>query len=309
MLIDLTLVLIGIALLYAGGEALVRGAIALAKRIGLSSLAIGLTVVAFATSAPELAATLLASVQGANEIAIGNVMGSNIANIGLILGATALLRPLLAEGRIVRREIPLMILAGGLLYPVFSDGEVSRLEGVVLFTLLVLVVWFQIRGDQLPTVTGEEIEAPGWGLGVSLAVVAGGILLLVGGAKVLVDGAVGLARVAGIPERVIGLTLVAVGTSLPELASSLVAARKGEADIVLGNIIGSNVFNVLCILGVASMVRPIPVTQAALGLDFWVMMFFAFAMLPVLSPRLGLRRWQGVIFLGCYGAYVLTLFL
>ncbi len=271
------LIFLGIFLLYTGGELLVRNASHLARTFGLSSLVIGLTVVAFGTSSPELATTLLSTLEGSPEVAVGNVIGSNIANIELILGLTALIYPLQSARAFIRRELPFMIAVGALLIPVFWDGVATRYEGAALLALLVGYLVYQFwqsgrarragRGEGAEPVTSaggdasSSLEAntetepadtelpatiPLWraGLGVAL-----GIGVLVAGAQALVSGAVTVAQGFGVPERVIGLTLVALGTSLPELASSLVAAVRREADIILGNVVGSNVFNSLAILG------------------------------------------------------------
>ena len=308
MAFDFVMIVLGIGLLYTGGEGLVRGAMHLARRLGLSPLVIGLTVVAFATSSPELAASLTASLEGSPAIAIGNILGSNIANVGLIRGAAALIHPIVASRRLVRQEIPQMLFVCALVYPVFSDGLVSRFEGLLLLVFLAVLVFFQVRGGSEPA--GAEVpavDAP-WSYPKSLVAVAVGIGLLVAGAHAMVTGAVDVARAFGISERVIGLTLVALGTSLPELASSLVAARRGESDLILGNIVGSNVFNVLCILGCTSLVGPIPVPPGSLGLDFWVMLGFSLLMIPLLSARFPPGRLRGLVFLALYAIYAGMLF-
>ena len=321
------LILLGVALLYAGGELLVRNASHLARTFGLSSLVIGLTVVAFGTSAPELATTLLSTLGGSPEVAIGNVIGSNIANIGLILGLTALVYPLQSARRFVRRELPFMIVVGGLLFPVFWDGTVTRYEGAGLLALLIAYLGYQFRRDattnqdesadrpenqiasgDAPEASAAEpaITVPIWraGLGVAL-----GIGILVAGAQALVSGAVTVAQSFGVPERVIGLTLVALGTSLPELASSLVAAVRREADIILGNVIGSNIFNSLAILGVTALVYPVRVEYANVQLDLWVMLGLSVFVLPLMLRRYRLGRRGGVVLLTLYAAYMVFLFL
>lgn len=297
----------GVALLYLGGELLVRGAVKLARRLGLSSLVIGLTVVAFGTSSPELAATLAASLGGSPAVALGNVVGSNLANLGLILGASALVLPLAAGGRIVRREVPLMVLVATLLLPLGFDGTYGRFEGLFLLALLALYVALLLRQAEAPEVVEEyrsrygRDHRPLWR---SVAAVALGIGALIAGARLLIAGAVALARGFGVPEAVIGLTLVAVGTSLPELASCLVAAARRESNIVLGNLIGSSVFNVLGILGVTALVRPLDLPFAAIRLDFWVMIAFSLAIAPLLLTGWRLSRLEGAVLLAAYGAYV-----
>jgi cation:H+ antiporter len=305
--IDVALIAAGVVLLYGGGELLVRGAVGLARRFGLSPMVIGLTVVAFGTSSPELAATLAASLRGSPEVALGNVVGSNIANLGLILGASALVFPLAARGRFVRREVPFMILVSALLLPLGFDGVYGRLEGLLLLALLALYLRVLLRAKEPVEVVEEFREEfgdgrpPAWRAWVE---VAAGLVLLVAGARLLVDGAVSLARGLGVPETVIGLTLVALGTSLPELASCLVAAFRKEGDIVLGNLIGSNVFNVLAILGTAALVRPLALPFAALRSDFWVMIGFSVAIVPVLALRGRIGRLAGGALLAAYAGYV-----
>ncbi len=300
--------LIGVALLYGGGELLVRNAVHLARRFGVSSLVIGLTVVAFGTSSPELAATLIANLQGAAGVALGNVIGSNIANIGLILGMTALAYPLVASRSFMRRDVPLTLAVALILFPLFWDGQLGRVEAAILLTALLAYLWFLFRYDEIPH--GEALEkatpsVPTWRalLGAGL-----GIALLVVGARALVEGAVAIAESFGVSERVIGLTLVAVGTSLPELASSLVAALRRQTAIILGNIAGSNVFNILAILGVTAFVKPLPGTLAELSFDLWVMAGFSVLLALLMARGLRLGRLGGGVLLLSYGAYVVTLF-
>ena len=318
------LIFLGVVLLYAGGELLVRNASHLARTFGLSSLVIGLTVVAFGTSAPELATTLLSTLGGSPEVAVGNVVGSNIANIGLILGLTALVYPLQSARAFIRRELPFMIVVVGLLFPIFWDGAVTRYEGAGLFALLVGYLGYQFRRSEdanhdvnqnvdgdVPTTSETTVETeaatiPIWraGLGVAL-----GIGILVAGAQALVSGAVTVAQSFGVPERVIGLTLVALGTSLPELASSLVAAVRREADIILGNVVGSNIFNSLAILGVTALVYPVRIEYADVQLDLWVMLGLSVFVLPLMLGRYRLGRRGGAVLLTLYTAYMVFLFL
>jgi cation:H+ antiporter len=311
---DALLIAGGIVLLYAGGELLVRNASALARAWGLSPMVIGLTIVAFGTSAPELAASLTASLQGSPEIALGNVVGSNSANIALILAVTALLHPLRAQASFLRREVPIMVGASGLLALMLLGGTIGRIEGAVLVLLLIAYLWTLFRGDELPGVEEEFREAYGgpaaraapW---AALAGAAVGLASLVAGAQSLVAGATSLARGLGVPELIIGLTLVAVGTSLPELATSVIAALKGEPDIALGNVVGSNVFNVLGIVGVTSLVRPIAVPFASVGLDLAMMIGFSVLLVPFLVTGLRLGRREGAVLLATYVGYVAFLYL
>ena len=291
-----------------------RGSINLARAVGLRPMVIGLTVVSFGTSSPELASTLAAALQGAPAVAFGNVVGSNIANLGLILGLSALLWPLSTTARFLRREVPLMLAASLLLLVLVPGGEISRFEGAVLLALLVLFLTFLLRAEpERKAVRAEfvreygEHRAP---LGRSLFFIVVGIALLILGAKALVTGAIGVARVHGISERVIGLTMVALGTSLPELASSIVAAVKKEGDIVLGNLIGSNVFNILCILGATAVAAPVEVVVTrATWVDLGVMLAVALLTWLFLATRLRLDRWEGAVLLASYCGYTLWLFL
>ncbi len=310
------LVALGITLLYLGGEALVRGSVSLARAMGLSPLVIGLTVVSFGTSSPELASTLAATLEEAPAVAFGNVVGSNIANIGLILGLTALVWPLRTQARFLRREVPFMLAASGLLFPLAADGRIGRLEGMALFGLLIwfLVHLLRAKKDPDPEVR-EEFETE---FGTSarqrrrvpkaIGLVVLGLVLLVVGAESLLRGGLAIAREVGISERVLGLTLVALGTSLPELAASIVAALKREGDIVLGNIVGSNVFNVLCILGLTSIVRPVHLDWGSSWPDLVVMLGLSAIVWPFLATRLKLERWEGVLLLGGYVLYTAFLF-
>lgn len=312
-LLSFALVALGIVLLYGGGEALVRGAVDLARTLGLSSMVIGLTVVAFATSAPELAATLMATLQEAPDLAIGNALGSNIANLGLILGIAALVAPLQAKAQFLKREIPLLLGATLVLYPIMGDGMIGRVEGAILMLMLGGYLYLLLNENE-PIEVHEEFQASAdrkadqRSIVVAMSMVAGGVGLLVLGAWSLVTGAVQIALAMGLPERVVGLTMVAFGTSLPELASSIVAARRKEGDIVLGNIIGSNVFNILCILGITSMIHPIPVSTETQRVDYWVVLGFSVIVIPLLLPRLRLGRWQGAFLVLLYCGYMAWLF-
>ena len=273
MIVALTFA-VALVLLYLGGESLVRGASSLAARLGVSRLAVGLTVVAFGTSAPELAVSLRAALRGAGDIAIGNVVGSNIANLTLILGLAALARPVAVEARLVRRDVPIMVAASALLVAALLGGVVSRLEGAGLAAGLVAFVTTTLRlarGETAPVRTELAAAAPERPRPAAVAggLVIVGLVALAGGGHLLIDAAVTMARSWGVSEATIGLTVVAVGTSLPELGTSLIAARRGQGDIAIGNVIGSNIFNVLGIMGVTAVVqplRPIGITWLDLGL-------------------------------------------
>ncbi|WMT55911.1 calcium/sodium antiporter [Truepera radiovictrix] len=310
---DLLFIVLGIFLLYVGGESLVKHSSLLAQRFGVRPLVIGLTIVAFGTSAPELAASLTAALRGAPEIALGNVIGSNIANVGLILALTALVYPLRTEAAFLRREMPVMIGVAALLILLFLNGALGRLEGALLVGLMGVYLWVLFSRQEAPETElefaaeyGAKDAAPLWRsvFGTLL-----GLALLVAGAQLLVAGATALARLFGVPELIIGLTLVAVGTSLPELATSVIAALKREPEIALGNIVGSNIFNVLLILGATALVQPIGVPYRSVALNLWLMLGFSAALLLFLMTGLRLGRREGGLLLAAYALYVGYLYL
>ncbi|MEM7585874.1 MAG: calcium/sodium antiporter [Acidobacteriota bacterium] len=309
MLLSLVLVLIGIAMLYQGGEMLVDNSIKLARNFGVSSLVIGLTVVAFATSAPELATTLSAAFQGSPDMAIANILGSNIANVGLILGVAALIVPLTVTFRFIRREVAFMVFVTILIYPILATrANVDRFEGLFLVLMLAIFIATQLREtkgkeDADPTPTVEHVP-----VSRLLLLITAGVALLVLGAQSLVYGASDIARAMGVTDRVIGATLVALGTSLPELAAAVVAARRNEGDLVLGNVIGSNIFNLLCILGITSMVHPIQVAGKILAVDFWVVLGISLLLLAFLAWNRRLVRAEGALLLAAYCGYTYFLF-
>ncbi|MCA9835833.1 MAG: calcium/sodium antiporter [Trueperaceae bacterium] len=298
-------IVLGIGLLYLGGELLVRYASSLALRFNLSPLVIGLTVVAFGTSAPELAATLAASLSGASAIGIGNVIGSNTSNLGLILGLCAIILPLAGQG-VLRRELPIMLFVSLLPFFWFWNGSMGRLDGLIGVSLLIsYLIWtFRTAPAEANDLDKPHI-APLW---LTLIGILGGLTLLVLGAQVLVEGASTLARAMGVPEKVIGLTLVAVGTSLPELASSVVAIIKRQTDLVLGNIIGSNIFNILGILGISSLVKSLPLSFELIRFDLIVMLGFALLTSLFLLSRKQLVRWEGGVLMAGYMGYIVYLF-
>ncbi|MEQ8234673.1 MAG: calcium/sodium antiporter [Gammaproteobacteria bacterium] len=299
---------LGLVLLYFGGEWLVRGAGALAARLGVSPLAIGLTVVAFGTSAPELVVSLAAALDGASDIAVGNVVGSNIANIGLILGIAALIRKLEVHANILRIDTPLMVAVSVLLLVLLADGGVDRTEGIGLALGLLAYIGFTLWQSRRETAATQAEFAAGTPLDHGplwhqLLLVAGGLAALVGGGKVLVIAAVTTATALGVSQAVIGLTIVAVGTSLPELAASIVASLRGQGDIALGNVVGSNIFNTLGILGITAMVTPLPRGEVD-----WVtlsaMLGFAVLLWPLAMSQRHLVRGEGALLLTAYAAYI-----
>ncbi|MHB0983820.1 MAG: calcium/sodium antiporter [Thiobacillus sp.] len=309
---------LGLVALIAGAEAMVRGASRLAASWGIAPLVVGLTVVAFGTSAPEMAVSVGAALSGSSDLAIGNVVGSNIANILLILGISALVAPLLVAEQIIRQEVPIMIGASLLVAVMALDGGIGRVEAALLFALVIAyTVYLVVQSRRASQATEDEfsseIPTSSWdrNWGVQAALVLGGLGLLVLGADWLVGAAVVFARHFGVSDLVIGLTVVAVGTSMPEIATSLIAALRGQRDIAVGNVIGSNIFNLLAVLGAAGMVSAggLSVPEAARNFDLWVMLAVAFACLPILLTGREIARWEGAIFLGYYAAYTLYLVL
>ena len=316
----------GLAALAAGAEGLVRGASRLASRFGVPPLVIGLTVVAFGTSTPEMAVSSLAAVGGQADLAFGNVVGSNIFNVLFILGLSALVAPLVVDSRLVRLDVPVMV-ATALLAAVFSlDGTVGRLDGLLLLALLAGYTAFQVgqarrEGAAVRAEFAQEYgpPAPGDGRGAprrggwlrDAAFVAAGLGLLLVGSDLLVDGSVSLARALGLSELVIGLTVVAAGTSMPELVTSLVATIRGERDIAVGNVVGSNIFNVLGVLGLSAAISPrgVPVPPSALAFDLPVMLAACLACLPIFFTGRRIARWEGALFLGYGLAWMVTLVL
>ena len=318
--LTLVLFLLGLVLLVVGAEILVRGAARLAAAFGIPPLVIGLTVVAFGTSSPELAVSVQSAWNGQPDLAVGNVLGSNIFNVLFILGVSALITPLVVSRQLVRLDVPIMIGVSAALLPLAGDGDISRLDGALLALGLVAYVILQIRLARCEPAAGqdgefaEEYGAPARGakaVVLNLALVIGGLVLLVVGSRWLVDGAVMMARAMGVNELVIGLTIVAAGTSLPEVATSVIAALKGERDIAVGNVVGSNIFNILGVLGTSALVASagLPVSEGARDFDLWVVLAVAVACLPVFFTAGGtIRRWEGLVFLAYYGAYTLYLF-
>lgn len=312
----------GLILLFFGGEGLVRGAASLALRFGISRLLIGLTVVAFGTSAPELVVSINATLEENGAIAVGNVIGSNICNIGLILGLSALISPMRVSSQVLLREAPILLGVSFLSIFFLFDGEIARWEGVLLALGILLYCVTGYLMDRKATAEGapvagsakdegspEEEDAlevptePSKNIWLDLGLIAAGLLFLISGADLFVDGAVALARTWGISEAVIGLTLVALGTSLPELATSVVAATKGESEIAVGNVIGSNVFNLLAVLGIAAMVDPIRAGEIS-RMDLTTMIVMALLLTLLMWLGRSISRWKGAVLLLVYTAYI-----
>ena len=316
-IVDIGLIIGGLVLLVAGGEALVRGAGTLASRAGISPLVIGLVVVSAATSAPEFAVTMGAVLSGEPDIAVGNVVGSNIVNILFILGLSAVISPLIIKRQLVRFDIPIMVGISILLLVVSLDGSVSVLDGFVLLASLGFHTVMSIRLGRKevvdPTAKPDTMPlnskpVPLW---LALILLVAGIALLVAGAQLLVTGAVSIATALGVSSLVIGLTVVAVGTSLPELATSIIALLKGETDMAVGNIVGSNIFNIGMVLGLPAILfgQGIPVAPAAISIDIPLMLATAAALLPLAFTGFVIRRWEGLLFVLLYTAYTVYLVL
>jgi cation:H+ antiporter len=307
---DYLFILVGMVLLYFGGEFLVKNSVALARSWGVSTMVVGLTVVAFGTSSPELAASLVAALQGSPEIAVGNVIGSNIFNILGILGLTSVIAMIKVQSQFIVREVPILLGVTLFCIVLLFDGSLGRLEGLIFFLLLCAYIWFLYSASKKDSVLEAEMteaytsEKATWRTYLGVVV---GLVFLGVGARVLVLGAVGVARGFGVSELVIGLTVVALGTSLPEVAASVIAALKKEPDIALGNVIGSNVFNILCILGITALVSPIGVSWGEIQRDVWVMLGVTVLLVPFLLTGRRLSRLEGTIFLAIYIGYVAIL--
>jgi cation:H+ antiporter len=289
----------------------VRGSAALAARLGVTPLVIGLTVVAFGTSMPELVVSARSALEGSAALAAGNVVGSNIGNIALILGICAVIRPLGVQARIIRIDLPLLLGVSVLLLLLLGDDRLGRLEGGLLLAGLVGYTIFSLRAAPRESAAVQAEFAAGAPAAprnviLNLAFIAGGLLLLVIGARLLVEGATFIARGAGVREAVIGLTVVAVGTSLPELATSVLASTRGEGDIAIGNVVGSNLFNILGILGVAALVRPLVGTGMSV-LDLGVMMGATVVLLPLAWTGFRIGRLEGILLLTGYATYLALL--
>ncbi len=300
-------ILSGILLLYIGSESLVRGSSCLAAHFGIPPLIIGLTIVAFGTSAPELIVSIYAAFKGASDVALGNVVGSNIFNIAVILGITALIRPPSVHIDLIRREIPLMICVSIIGFGLISYGQITRIAGCILFLGLCAYIVFSIRAARRQP--SEEPEAPSarrspvWVYGVLIVV---GLGVLIFGSNLFVAGSVAMARDFGFSEAVIGLTIVAAGTSLPELATSLVAAIKKESDVAIGTIVGSNIFNILGILGLTASIHPIEVENIEIR-DAAFMLGLSILLLPFAFSQRSVSRVEGGVFLAIYGLYLYLL--
>ena len=311
----------GLVCLVGGAELLVKGAATIASKLGIAPVIIGLTVVAFGTSAPELAVSVSAAFGGSADVALGNVVGSNIGNILLILGASAIVGGLAVQQRIIRFDIPVLIGVSVLTLVLSLDNVIGRVDGIVLFAGVVVYVGWLVReargersdivaeyAESVETLEGIALERPMWFNGL---LVAGGLTVLVVGSQLLVNAATDIAEAAGVSDLVIGLTVVAIGTSLPELATSILAAMRGQRDIAVGNVIGSNLFNLMSVLGLTSIVASdgIPVSDVSLRLDFPVMLAATIVLVPIVWNGFQIKRWEGFVLIAFYAAYVAYLVL
>ncbi len=322
MIVDLLLLLLGLGLLLGGGEAILRGASGLARGLGVSQLAIGLTVVAFGTSAPELAVNGLAAWRDRGGISFGNIVGSNMANIGLVVGVAACIRPIFMERVLIFRELPMMLLATAAAIVMASDDWLSigsnmydRADGILLLMLFGVFLYYTV-GDFLARRTKEVLDArravgaqeartPPKALFRDSALTVLGLALLVGGAHLSVESAASVARVLGIPDVIIGLTVLAVGTSLPELVASIMASVRGQVELAIGNVVGSNIFNLLLVAGATATVRPIPVPQIG-GTDLMMLAFLSLALLGMsLTQRRQIVRTEAIVLLLMYFGYLI----
>lgn len=306
------LLALGLVLLVLGGELLVRGAVAIAKRLGVSPLMIGLTLVGFGTSTPELVTSLEAVLAGSPGIAMGNVIGSNTANILLILGVAAMIRPVTATPAAFRRDGSVLVASALLCLAVVLYGSVGRLAGLLFLAALlaylaatyVLERRAQSAAAHVLAAEAEIVEPTPAGRWIALVFLVGGIALTILGARLLVDSAIEIASGLGVSDSIIGLTLVAIGTSLPELVTSVVAALRGQSDVAFGNVVGSNIFNVLGILGVTAVVTPLRIPAEIAGFDIWVMLAATAGLLLVTLTGWRVTRLEGGFMVACYGAYI-----
>lgn len=314
MFINILLIILGLALLIAGGEFLVKGAVGIAAKARLSKLVIGMTVVSFGTSSPELLVSLQSASEGLPELAIGNVVGSNIANLALVLGVTVLIFPMPVARDTIRYDWPMMMIASALFYVFAMDLEVNRWEGLVMFAILIAFITYIIiksRKTSGPTeIDVPEIEemTKSISTGKHLLFLAIGLVGLYFGSTWLIQGAKAIAEDFGISKHVIGITIIAFGTSVPELATSVVAAYKKETDISVGNLVGSNIFNILAVLGLTAMVKPIPIEEVVMSWDILWMIGISLLLLPMMVFRRKVGRISGFILLALYVTYIITLF-
>ena len=310
ILLQIALVAVGLAMLYFGAEWLVRGSIAIANKLRISQLVIGLTIVAFGTSTPELAVSASSSLQGLSDVALGNVIGSNIINIGFILGIAAVISPIAVARKVIRKEIPILIGVSFLLVLVSIDGSINFVDGLILVSGIISFTIFSYKTSKKEPITESEMGTVTQIMTIprTALLIGIGLVLLTIGSFVTVENSIKIAQGIGLSERIIGLTLVAVGTSLPELTTSVIAAKKGHADISIGNILGSNVFNILAIVGISATISGITVSNL-MWTDYYVMIGFALVLLPIMRTGFAIKKIEGVALLAGYVAYTIFLIL
>lgn len=318
LLLNFAFVIAGFIMLFVGGEGLVRGSVAIARRLGLSTLLVSVVIVGFGTSMPEMLVSILSAFKGVPDIALGNVIGSNIANILLILGVSALLFPIATGGNVIVRDTLCVIAASAVMVGLAYVGMLGFWTGVAFLAVLAAYLAYSYRVDRKKNIAEgvemaahleEEFETEDMKLGRSMVYALGGMAVLVIGAQLLVVGAVDIARDFGVSEAVIGLSLIAVGTSLPELATGIIAAIRRHSDVIIGNILGSNIFNIFSILGVTALIIPIPFTGQLAQTDVWIMFAVAALLLPFIITGKRISRLEGGVFLALYVAYLGWLFL
>lgn len=306
LVFNFLLVAAGLAMLYFGAEWLVRGSIAISNKLGVSQLVIGLTVVAFGTSTPELAVSISSAMQGLSDVALGNVVGSNIVNMGAILGISAIVSPIIVSKSAIRKEVPIMIGVSFLLLAIILDGKIDLVDGILLVVGIIVFVWYSYKSSKKDTDIEEIPVSQILQKNVfskSIVFMVAGLLLLTGGSFLTVDNAVIIGTSFGVSELFMGLTVVAIGTSLPELITSAVAARKGHSDLSIGNIVGSNIFNILAILGISSLISGITVSEQIL-IDVGIMFAFSLLLIPIMRSGFVISRKEGIVLVAGYVAYV-----
>jgi len=309
LILNFLLVGVGLAMLYFGAEWLIRGAISISNKFGVSQLVIGLTVVAFGTSAPELAVSVSSAIQGLSDVALGNVVGSNIVNIGAILGISAIISPIAVSKSTIKKEIPIMIGISFLLLAIILDGKIDFVDGTLLVIGIIVFTGYSYRSSKkdtdIETIQNYQVLQKNI-ISKSIIFIVAGLLLLTVGSFLTVDNAVIIGNSFGISELFMGLTVVAIGTSLPELITSIVAAKKGHADLSVGNIVGSNIFNIMAILGISSLISGITVSEQIL-IDVGIMLTFSLILIPIMRSGFIISRKEGMLLIAGYVGYVIFL--
>ncbi|MBQ5402912.1 MAG: calcium/sodium antiporter [Bacteroidales bacterium] len=303
MWLDILYVLIGFVLLIKGGDFLVDGAVSIAKRAKISPMVIGLTIVGFGTSSPELLVSIQAALSGSSGIALGNVVGSNIANIALILGTAAIVKECVAQKMTLKVDMPFMFLVSGLFVGIAMSGTISRIAGIIGFLLLCAFIIWEIKHYPAQTTTEEDEKEP-MPIWKALIVVVLSFGALVYGSDKLVEGASNIAKSLGVTDRIIGLTIVAIGTSLPELFASVAAAKKGQTDMAIGNVVGSAIFNILSVVGISAAICPIENSNVGFLTDYICMVALSGLLWFFLSTKQTLERWEGITLVTIYAGYI-----